>query len=442
MNEDKIKKDIEEIETINIELDHRVSKLIAENEHLKQTYKQLYDSIKPTHLNAQLQEKVFAITALKEELRKLNGKSVITCRESVNKPKVISLVVRKEDLEPLSLKLKNNREAHIQELLVYVSDTCPSSPSKSEKLVSVIPMNKARKVTFAKTSTTSYNNTQIQVDIHQTQTTNKPLVHSTNEKCSTNASRSKPQSETKSNKIMQPLSSNQKYQKVEAHIRNAKPSLTKEDMNDRARAKAVKSIKMKERKPTGLVLNPPPSTPCVPPSRTDWDLLIQLLFDELLTPPPSVDHPAPEVIALIAEVVAPKPASSTTVDQDAPSPNIAHMNNDPFFGISILENDSEASSLDVIPTVMHTATPNSEHINKWTKDHPLDNIIDELERPVSIRLQLHEQALFCYYDAFLTSVEPKNYKDALTQACWIKAMQEELHKFDRLKVWELVLRPI
>ncbi|GJU76857.1 hypothetical protein Tco_1273927 [Tanacetum coccineum] len=49
MNEDKIKKDLEEIETINIELDHRVSKLIAENEHLKQTYKQLYDSIKQTY---------------------------------------------------------------------------------------------------------------------------------------------------------------------------------------------------------------------------------------------------------------------------------------------------------------------------------------------------------------------------------------------------------
>ncbi|GJZ92120.1 hypothetical protein Tco_0664185 [Tanacetum coccineum] len=35
MNEDKVKKDIEEIKTINIELDHRVSKLIAENGHLK-----------------------------------------------------------------------------------------------------------------------------------------------------------------------------------------------------------------------------------------------------------------------------------------------------------------------------------------------------------------------------------------------------------------------
>ncbi|GJR46855.1 retrovirus-related pol polyprotein from transposon TNT 1-94 [Tanacetum coccineum] len=156
---------------------------------------------------------------------------------------------------------------------------------------------------------------------------------------------------------------------------------------------------------SGLVPNPPPSTPFVPPLRT------------------------PEVIALIDEVVAPVPVvltgspSSTTVDQDAPSPN------------------SEASSSNVIPTIVQTGAPNSEHVTKWTKDHPLDNIIGELERPVSTRLQLHEQALFCYYDAFLTSVEPKNYKDALTQACWIEAIKEELHQFDRLKVWELVPRP-
>ncbi|GKB11143.1 retrovirus-related pol polyprotein from transposon TNT 1-94 [Tanacetum coccineum] len=78
---------------------------------------------------------------------------------------------------------------------------------------------------------------------------------------------------------------------------------------------------------SGLVPNPPPLTPFVPPSRTDWDILFQLLFDKLLTPPPSVDHPAPEVIAPIAEVVAPKPAASigspsTTVDQEAPSPTM------------------------------------------------------------------------------------------------------------------------
>nr|GEU74718.1 hypothetical protein [Tanacetum cinerariifolium] len=223
---------------------------------------------------------------------------------------------------------------------------------------------------------------------------------------------------------------------------------------------------------SGLVRNPPPSTPFVPPSRIDWYLLFQPLFDEILNPSHSVDHPAPEFIAPIVEVVDPIPAestgspSSTTVDQDAPSVSnsqtltkiqspfisndveeknhdldVAHINNDPFFCISIPENVAEASSSsDVILTVVHTTSPNSEHVNKWTKDHPLDNIIGKLERPVSTRLQLHEQASFCYYDAFLSSVEPKTYKDALTQACWIESMQKELNEFERLEVWELVPR--
>nr|GEY66734.1 Gag-Pol polyprotein [Tanacetum cinerariifolium] len=108
------------------------------------------------------------------------------------------------------------------------------------------------------------------------------------------------------------------------------------------------------------------------------DLLFQPLFDELLTPPPNVDHLAPEVIAPISKVVAPELAASTgshfstIVDQDAPS-------------------------------------------------------------PISTRVQLHEQALFCYYDAFPTSVKPNTYKDALTQSCWIEVMQEELNEFERFE---------
>ncbi|GJX29777.1 retrovirus-related pol polyprotein from transposon TNT 1-94 [Tanacetum coccineum] len=118
------------------------------------------------------------------------------------------------------------------------------------------------------------------------------------------------------------------------------------------------------------------------------------------------------------------------------------MSNDPYFGIPIPETVSEESSLsDVISTTVHSDAPISEHLSKWTKDHPLQNIIGKPSRPVSTRLQLHEQALFCYYDAFLTSVEPKTYKDALTHSCWIKAMQEELHEFEHLEVWELVPRP-
>ncbi|GJR21620.1 retrovirus-related pol polyprotein from transposon TNT 1-94 [Tanacetum coccineum] len=54
---------------------------------------------------------------------------------------------------------------------------------------------------------------------------------------------------------------------------------------------------------SGLVPNPPSSTPFVPPSRSDWDLLFQPMFDESLNPPPYVDLQAPEVIAPIPEAI-------------------------------------------------------------------------------------------------------------------------------------------
>ncbi|GJX92243.1 retrovirus-related pol polyprotein from transposon TNT 1-94 [Tanacetum coccineum] len=60
---------------------------------------------------------------------------------------------------------------------------------------------------------------------------------------------------------------------------------------------------------------------------------------------------------------------------------------------------------------------------------------------VSIRKQLETNAMWWYFDAFLTSVEPKNFKQAMTELSWIDAMQEEIHEFERLEVWELVPCP-
>ncbi|GKB74880.1 hypothetical protein Tco_0936292 [Tanacetum coccineum] len=93
-NEAKIKHDIDVIKTINIEFEHKVAKLVKENETLNRHYKELSDSIKTTRaktiehttsliaknnkLRAQLQEKGFAIARLKNELRKLSGNSVNT----------------------------------------------------------------------------------------------------------------------------------------------------------------------------------------------------------------------------------------------------------------------------------------------------------------------------------------------------------------------------
>nr|GFA82205.1 retrovirus-related Pol polyprotein from transposon TNT 1-94 [Tanacetum cinerariifolium] len=200
------------------------------------------------------------------------------------------------------------------------------------------------------------------------------------------------------------------------------------------------------------------------------DLLFQPLFDELLNPPSSIDNQAAEVIAPITEVIlqvdddSTGSPSLTTVDHDAPSPSkspapteiqssvilqdvgndnldieVAHMGNDPLLGAHIPEVNSEQSSSTTSPqSNVQPNHPMTHHNSKWTKDHPMNYIIGPLSRPVSTRLQLHGQALFCYYNAFLTSVEPKTFKEALTQACWIEAMQEELHKFKRLEAWELL----
>ncbi|GKE08713.1 retrovirus-related pol polyprotein from transposon TNT 1-94, partial [Tanacetum coccineum] len=159
--------------------------------------------------------------------------------------------------------------------------------------------------------------------------------------------------------------------------------------------------------------------------------------------------------------------SSTSVDQDAPSPStsktpqespsqvippgteeadhdieVAHMDNKPYFGIPIPEPSSEESPSQVfIPTNVHSVNQPLEHISKWTKDHPIDNVIADPSRPVSTRHQLQTEALLCYFNAFLSSIEPKSYKEALTESCWIEAMQEELNEFECLEVWELVPHP-
>ncbi|GJW75054.1 retrovirus-related pol polyprotein from transposon TNT 1-94 [Tanacetum coccineum] len=271
-----------------------MAKLLSENEnlrkereHLKSIYKVQFDSIRKTRvqskehcnsliaqinvkslenldLNAQLQEKVFANAALKNELRKLKGKNIVDT--AVSKPNAtIAPGMFKLDIEPISPRLKDNRDAHevyiektieytntlhgfierartqnpskpllesacmftkhVQELLVYVSQTCPNSPKPSEKLVAVTPMNKDKRVRFAEPVTSS-SNIPKQIDSLKTKDSNKPLLTSTGVKPTTSAIRSKPSGNTKNNRITRPPSSNQKN-KVEDHSSKVKSSLNK-----------------------------------------------------------------------------------------------------------------------------------------------------------------------------------------------------------------------
>ncbi|GJS43982.1 retrovirus-related pol polyprotein from transposon TNT 1-94 [Tanacetum coccineum] len=79
--------------------------------------------------------------------------------------------------------------------------------------------------------------------------------------------------------------------------------------------------------------------------------------------------------------------SLSVLKKSHPDLEVAHMSNNPYFGIPIPETIyEESSSSDVI-------------------------------------------------------FEPKTYKEALTRSCWIEVMQEELNDFERLEVWILVPPP-
>ncbi|GJY73692.1 retrovirus-related pol polyprotein from transposon TNT 1-94 [Tanacetum coccineum] len=115
------------------------------------------------------------------------------------------------------------------------------------------------------------------------------------------------------------------------------------------------------------------------------------------------------------------------------TPKTPHFHNDPLHECLHEDSTSQGSSSNV--RLSHTSL---ESLGRWTKDHPIANVIRDPSRSVLTRKQLQTDAIWCYFDAFLTYVEPKNFKQAMTEPSWIDAMQEEIHEFERLEVWELV----
>ncbi|GKF88427.1 retrovirus-related pol polyprotein from transposon TNT 1-94, partial [Tanacetum coccineum] len=118
------------------------------------------------------------------------------------------------------------------------------------------------------------------------------------------------------------------------------------------------------------------------------------------------------------------------------SPKTPHFYDDPLHESFHEDSTSQESSSNVRP--IHTPL---KSLGRWTKDHPIANVIGDPSRSIFTRKQLQTDAIWCYFDAFLTFVEPKNFKQAMTEPSWIDAMQEEIHEFERLQVWELVPCP-
>ncbi|GKD00136.1 retrovirus-related pol polyprotein from transposon TNT 1-94, partial [Tanacetum coccineum] len=153
---------------------------------------------------------------------------------------------------------------------------------------------------------------------------------------------------------------------------------------------------------------------------------------------PSPSH-SPSSLALQSPSLHQGVAAESTLMEDNP---FALVVNNPFINVFAPEPSSEASSFgDLSSAESPYVSQTVHHLEKLSKDHSLDNIISNPSQPISTRKQLATDALWCLYNSVLSKVEPNNFNFAIIEDCWFQAMQDEIHEFDRLQVWELVSQP-
>ncbi|GJT02687.1 putative ribonuclease H-like domain-containing protein [Tanacetum coccineum] len=186
----------------------------------------------------------------------------------------------------------------------------------------------------------------------------------------------------------------------------------------------------------------------------ELEMLFQPMFDEYLEQS-RFNEPVPSATKINAQVVPPGTSLSTMIAQDEPSTSassstfdmhhpVRHQeieekptHEDPLINHDVLHPShnlvtGDPGSAQSSSGNVNSAEPNQvnyppDHLRRWTKDHPLDNIVGNPSRPVSTRKQLASDALWCCFHTELSKVEPKNFKMAVIEDCWFQAMQDEIH---------------
>ncbi|GJY55816.1 retrovirus-related pol polyprotein from transposon TNT 1-94 [Tanacetum coccineum] len=285
-------------------------------------------------------------------------------------------------------------------------------------------------------------------------------------KPSTSASGSQPSGNTKKDKIQQTQSSTQKN-KVEAHPRKVKSSLKNKDHvvapkgTAHVQFQANANSELKCVKCNGCMLS------------DNHDLCVLDYINNVNARAKSksakkqtkrkVWKPTGKMFTTIGYIWRPTGRTFTIIGNACPLTRITTTTEAPLRKPVVLDNETSKPAVTLVYSrkprnsktnvpvskskVLQSVSANKKEPSKsWgsiISDVPSSSLnecrsskivfVGELARLVSTRLQLHEQALFCYYDVFLIIVEPKTYKDAFTQAYWIEVMQEELNEFERLK---------
>nr|GFB82940.1 hypothetical protein [Tanacetum cinerariifolium] len=184
---------------------------------------------------------------------------------------------------------------------------------------------------------------------------------------------------------------------------------------------------------SGLDLTYAPSTITKQqPTEGELDLLFEAMYDDYFGGQPSATR---ENVSPAQEPqVRQTSTASTTIADNVPIPtnSSSHATN-----IPITSQDVDELNPNAMVDGNTFVNPFANEF-QWTKDHPLEQVIGKPSRPVLIRNQLRSDGDLCLYALSVSTMEPKNVKEAMTDPACIESMQEELLQFKRMDVWVLV----
>ncbi|GJZ21860.1 retrovirus-related pol polyprotein from transposon TNT 1-94 [Tanacetum coccineum] len=194
------------------------------------------------------------------------------------------------------------------------------------------------------------------------------------------------------------------------------------------------------------------------PSKEDLENLFGPMFEEYFkkrsfdTPINSAAQPtqfhkdSPSTSSIIVDEHEAPPIETTSDEQTSPISltNADEVNQEdsadfrgnldfvPYNALSHEEIESSTAALELSNVQNFHQVQPSTHI--WTKDHPLDQVIGDLSKPVMTRQRLPTDFKVCMYALTISTIEPKNIKEAMADHSWIESMQDELNQFERLQV--------
>ncbi|GKC09972.1 retrovirus-related pol polyprotein from transposon TNT 1-94 [Tanacetum coccineum] len=155
---------------------------------------------------------------------------------------------------------------------------------------------------------------------------------------------------------------------------------------------------------------------------------------------------APQIVSSLEELVVIDPNSpvfNEVVDEFVQE-DVANFDGNMFHNapqtpeFDVAESSSTYQDL----SNMHQFHQQHRLIDRWTKNHPLEQVIGDPSKLVMTRKRLQTNAEVCMYALTVSTIEPKNIKEAMLDHSWIESMQDDLNQFKRLDVWELVECPV